>query len=114
MLVSKVGVFFAPFRGDHLHRFGGRWSEEDAEKHINTLETKAVWIGEIYTLDNASNMHVRLRVDNTTAVAAVRKQGDLKNQERNVFARLNWDFTRERNIWLSIKPTYAWCGKCGG
>ena len=101
---SKQGWgVFAPFRGDHLHRFGGRWSEEDAEKHINTLETKAVWIGEIYTLDNASNMHVRLRVDNTTAVAAVRKQGDLKNQERNDFARLIWDFARERNIWLSIQ-----------
>ena len=60
MLVSKVRVYSHHLGATTFTGFGGCWSEEDAEKHINTLETKAVWIGEIYTLDNASNMHVRL------------------------------------------------------
>jgi hypothetical protein len=71
--------------------------------HINTLETIAIWIGQSYTLHEAQNIHVRLRVDNTTAVAAVRKQGDLKNEVRNDYTRMIWDFARERNIWLSIQ-----------
>ena len=93
----------APFRNDALSRFGGRWDCFDADKHINTLETKAVWIGETYALQDYMNVHVRLRVDNTTAVAAIKKQGDLKNEERNQWSRAIWDFARARNIWLTIQ-----------
>ena len=94
---------FAPFRTDHLRQFGGRWGPEYADMHINTLETAAIWIGQTYTLSETSNTHVRIRCDNTTAVAAVKKQGCFKNQDRNDFAREIWDFVRERNIWLSIE-----------
>ena len=94
---------FAPFRNDDFRQFGGRWGPEYAEMHINTLETVAIWIGQSYTLKEASNIHVRIRCDNTTAVAAVKKQGCFKNEDRNEFARRIWDFAKERNIWLSIE-----------
>ena len=94
---------FAPFRTDHLRQFGGRWGPEYEGMHINTLETAAIWIGQTYMLNNTYNTHVIIRCDNTTAVAAVKKQGCFKNKDRNDFAREIWDFVRERNIWLSIE-----------
>ena len=94
---------FAPFREDNFRQFGGRWGPEFAEMHINTLETAAIWIGLSYTMKETANTHVRIRCDNTTAVAAVKKQGCFKNEDRNYFAREIWDIAKERNIWLSIE-----------
>ena len=82
--------------------FGGRWSDEEYDWHINTQETMAIWLAIQYILRNISNIHVRIRCDNTTAIAAVRKQGDLNNSCRNQITRDIWEFIIVRNIWLSI------------
>ena len=46
-------------------------------------------------------MHVRLMMDNTTAVACVNKMGTSHSELCNSVTKSIWDFCTERNIWIS-------------
>ena len=90
---------------------GGHWSELEQEMHINVLELLAV----IYTLsslcDHLRDTHVRLMIDNQTAVAYVNKMGG-KKALCNKIGRRIWEWCLDRNIWVSAayvtsKDNYA-------
>ena len=81
---------------------GGRWTEEEGQGHINCQELMAVLLGLKSMCKEMKNRHIRLRCDNVTAVAAVRKQGSIKSFWCNSIAKKIWHFAMDRHIWLSI------------
>jgi ribonuclease HI len=93
---------YAPYRNDSLYRFGGRWAPEYDDTHINTLETIAATVGLEFALADKTNQHVRLRADNTTAISAIKKQGDTRCTVRNYWAQRLWRFLQKRDLWLTV------------
>ena len=79
---------------------GGNWSENEAKIHINILELMAAQYVLASLCKNDRNIHVRMMIDNKTAVAYVNGMGGRKNT-CNKITRLIWDWCRERNIWIS-------------
>ena len=53
----------------------GRWSKQESDLHINVLELKATFLVIQAFLKSQSNLAVKLRLDNTTAVTYVNNQG---------------------------------------
>ena len=79
---------------------GGNWSSNEADMHINYLELKAAWFVIRTFLKDKNNIHVRLNVDNTTALAYLNNMGG-KIASYNNLARKIWLWCLDRNIWLS-------------
>ena len=79
---------------------GGLFSESEAALHINILELMAV----LFTLKafcmNFSSVHIRLMIDNTTAVIGINKKASCKANLHKVIKAI-WVWALERNIWLS-------------
>ena len=80
---------------------GGFFSAEASAIHINILELMAALFGLRCFFRDQSNVHVKLLMDNTTAVQTVNKMGSCKSIECDDVVRLIWDFALDRNIWLS-------------
>ena len=51
--------------------------------------------------NDRKDMHIKLLVDNTTAVAYIREQGGSHSLECNKMVRKIWTWAYERNIWLT-------------
>ena len=79
---------------------GGNWTSEEAEMHINYLELRAAWFVIRTFLKDKKDIHVRLNVDNTTALAYLNNMGGKINSYNNL-ARKIWLWCRNKNIWLS-------------
>ena len=54
---------------------GGHWTPQEAEEHINYLELMAVFFSLQAFVIKLNNKHVRLKIDNTTAVAVINNMG---------------------------------------
>ena len=56
---------------------GGHWTRapQEAEEHINYLELMAAFFSPQAFVTNLTNKHVRLKIDNATAVAAINNMG---------------------------------------
>ncbi|KAJ8043466.1 hypothetical protein HOLleu_10559 [Holothuria leucospilota] len=84
---------------------GGRWNTYELqfarENKINYLEILAAYMGLKCFCKNQYNVHVLLRIDNTTAVSYINNMGGIKSPECNNVAKLIWDWCRKRNIWLT-------------
>ena len=80
---------------------GGRWSDTEKEQHINALETKAAQFALQTFCDKVKNKHIRILIDNTTAVAYINKMGGSHSTNCNNIARDIWFWCLKRNIWLS-------------
>ena len=84
---------------------GGRWNVSElkfaAENKINYLELLAAGMGLKCFCKNMRNLHVLLRIDNTTAVAYLNNMGGIKSQDCNLAAKQIWEWCKERNIWLT-------------
>ena len=59
-------------------RTGGDWFADKSKHHINWLELKAAFFALQTFCSDYRNMHIRLMVDNTTAVACINKMGCTK------------------------------------
>ncbi len=57
---------------------GGDWSAEEMKLHINILELKAAFLTLQTFCRFKQNIHVKLMIDNTTAIACVNKFGSVK------------------------------------
>ena len=79
---------------------GGFFSEEESNFHINILELLAVLFSLRTFSRDHKDMHIRLMIDNTTAVACINKKGSNK-RKLHVVTRKIWIWALERNIWLS-------------
>ena len=54
---------------------GGKWSNQDTERHINELELLAAFLALQYFASASRNCFIRINIDNTTAVAHINKSG---------------------------------------
>ena len=82
-------------------KFGGRWSDSEAENHINVLEMMAVWLALKSVCKELRNKHVQIRSDNTCTVAYLNAMGGVKSQQCNNLAKQIWLWCIERDLWLS-------------
>ena len=80
---------------------GGQWTPAESLHHINYLEILAV----LMTLKAFHNLvtgkHVRVLIDNTTAVATINHMGTSHSRECNLVNRLVWDWCVCNSVWLS-------------
>ena len=59
----------------HNKRTGGTWSEIEKNNHINYLELLALFLGLQTYCKSLNDTHIRVRLDNTTAVAEINHMG---------------------------------------
>ena len=88
---------------------GGRWSPSEAEYHINVLELMAAYFAVKCFYKQLENKHVKIMVDNTTAVAVINKMGTCHSKMCNSVALQIWDFCILHNIWLTAAHTPGRC-----
>ena len=79
---------------------GGNWSFSESKIHINVLELMAAYYVLASLCKDQSNVHIRLMIDNTTAVAYVNGMGGRKPL-CNKITRKIWAWCIEKNIWIS-------------
>ena len=81
--------------------FSGVWHNQDTIHHINYLELKAAFLALKHFCSSKSNEHVRLLLDNTTAIKYLNKMGGRKPLFNNLTKEI-WEWCVIRNIWLSV------------
>ncbi|XP_033758533.1 uncharacterized protein LOC117340863 [Pecten maximus] len=86
--------------GTIMQSAGGRWSELEANQHINVLELKAAWFSCLALCRNEKNCHIRINIDNTTAIAYISHMGG-KTPTCNALAGQIWDWCVDNKLWLS-------------
>jgi hypothetical protein len=86
-----------------VEQTGGRWSliEHGFRNNINYLELKATLLGLMCFQNVLSGHHIRLRIDNVTAVAYINHMGGTKSALCNKLSREIWLFAMHHNMWLS-------------
>ena len=80
---------------------GGHWAPDEARQHINCLELKAAYLGLQSFCTTLSRTHVRIFLDNTTAVSYINNMGGTHSLECNHIARTIWMWYITQDIWLS-------------
>ena len=83
-----------------LGQTGGHWLVTETGMSINALELKAGLFG-LQSLLPSTCRHVRMMMDNTTAVACVNKMGTSHSKHCNMITKQIWDFCIEKGVWLS-------------
>ncbi len=78
----------------------GLWSEEEKMSHINFKELHAAFLCLRSFVKGGKATHVRLELDNTTAVAYINNMGG-KFPHLHELARKIWFWALENNLWLS-------------
>ena len=86
-------------RGSSI-KAGGEWSPDEAREHINYLELKAAFFA-LKSLCRGDHPHVRIMLDNTTAVSYIREMGGTRSNSCNAMAREIWEWAYDHGIWLS-------------
>ena len=78
---------------------GGQWALAELA-HINELELKAAFLGVKAFFKNSTDLHIKIRSDNTTTVACINKAGSTKRALMSLtYEFLTW--ANERNIVVS-------------
>ena len=80
---------------------GGLWAAHEARNHINYLELLAVFLGLQVFCQSLNNTHIRLMIDNTTAVAVINHMGTCHSDALNTLSKKLWLWCILRNIWIS-------------
>ena len=80
---------------------GGRWMPREAVLHINILELKAAFFALKCYCSDLRNQHVRIFIDNTTAISYINNMGGSKSTMLNTLAKEIWDWCIARNLWIS-------------
>ena len=75
----------------------------EKELHINVLELKAVFFGLKSLCNEFQDGHIRVRIDNTTAVAYVNNMGGVKSIQCDLVAQEIWNWCCSRRIWISAE-----------
>ena len=88
---------------------GGHWTPQEAEEQSNYLELMAAFFSLQAFVTKQNNKHVRLKIDNTTAVAAINNMGTNHSVQCNKVALDIWHWCMARNRWISAKHI---AGKC--
>ena len=89
-------------------RFGdtsaqGHWLPEETDCHINVLELKAVFFGLKSFFNDSVDIHIRVKSDNTTAVAYINNFGGVKSLNCHEVAKEIWLWAIDRRIHVSAE-----------
>lgn len=84
----------------NLEMTHGFWTEIEGQKHINYLELLAAFLGLKCFAAELHTCQVLLRIDNTTAIAYINKQGGIQFPELNAIAKDIWRWCEMRKIWV--------------
>lgn len=86
---------------------GGRWNDWEKEKaqshEINYLEMRAAFLALQSFCANASQTHVLLQIDNTTAVTYINNMGGIKSPACNTMAQEIWEWCLPREIFVTAQ-----------
>lgn len=84
---------------------GGRWNKLEKARaennEINYLEMLAAYFALQAFCNKDRNIHVLLRLDNTTAVAYINNMGGVKSLACNEMAKIMWNWCIHRQIWIT-------------
>ena len=80
---------------------GGPWSPAEALHHINVLELLAAYFALKSFKTQLVNKHVKLMLDNTTAVAVINHMGTNHSHNCNTMAIKIWNFCYANQIWIT-------------
>lgn len=80
---------------------GGQWSYEEATNHINYLELLAAYFALKSFFHATIGKHVKIMIDNTTAVAVINNMGTYHSNLCNYIACEIWKFCETNSIWLT-------------
>lgn len=78
----------------------GRWSEEESQQHINSLELRAAHFGFQIFAKNLRNCQILLRIDNTTAISYVNRMGGVRFPHLIKISKNIWQFCEARNLFI--------------
>ena len=81
----------------------GRWSKQESALHINVLELKATFLAVQTFLKNQSNLAVKLRLDNTTAVTYINNQGGTRSASLTSLTLQLWKWCLQHNILITTE-----------
>jgi hypothetical protein len=82
-------------------RAGGYWTKDEAQNHINYLELLAVFLALKSFANSLTGKHIKVMIDNMTALSDINHMGTSKSAARNALAKSVWLWCHERNIWLT-------------
>ena len=81
----------------------GRWSNQESLLHINVLELKATFLAVQAFLKHQSNLSVKLRLDNTTAIAYINNQGGTRSPSLTSLTLELWNWCLQQNILITAE-----------
>lgn len=79
----------------------GMWRNEEKEHHINVLELKAAILGVQSLCRNLKLCHLRIEVNNTTAVSYINNMGGTHSPACNEITRDLLLWCKSKGLWLS-------------
>lgn len=81
---------------------GGRWSPSESGQHINYLELLAAYLALKCFHTLLRGKHVKIMIDNTTAVALINNMGTCHNKDCNTLVVQIWEFCMLHKItWIT-------------
>ena len=81
----------------------GQWGQRERNLHINALELLAVLFALQSLCSHESNVHIRIKSDNTSAVSCINRFGTCHSPDLHSLAREIWLWCCKRNVWLSAQ-----------
>ena len=81
----------------------GRWSQSESKHHINYLELLASFHGLQCFVFNSRSIHVRLAVDNSSAVAYINNMGGVRSPLLDSLSRSIWEWCKLRDVFISAQ-----------
>ena len=84
-------------------RTRGQWSQSETQLHINCKEMLAALLALQTFARDLKGVHVRLRVDNTTAVCYINRMGGTHSPLMMELTHKIWNWSLERKILLSAE-----------
>lgn len=82
---------------------GGMWTMEERRAHINLLELLGGTFAVKALAQNVRDAHIKLRMDNQSAVAYINHMGGTRSQGLSHFTRELWSWCLQRGITLSAE-----------
>ena len=81
---------------------GGMWTKQEQALHINALELLGAKLGLFsFFKDKKDIKHIRVMMDNNTAVAYINNMGGIRSDLCDDIAFDIWQWTPEQQIWVS-------------
>ena len=81
---------------------GGNWTPEEAQHDINYLEILAVFLALKSFSNTVSGKHIKLMVDNTTAVSTINQMGTCHSWVNNKLVHQIWEWCITHHIWPTV------------